>query len=369
MPIEGELVVTIAVESGRVVRALARSERPRLAGRIFDGRGAGEAEPLAGSLFAICGRAQAIAAAAAVEAALGTPAAAPVLAARETRLAAEIVQEHLGRLLVDWPELAGLEPSIPDYAKARALLAPLLAAAPGASLSREVAALAEWAQARVFGVTPADFLSLGHLDAFANWVRAAGTEPAALCLAVIERHATLGASDTELLAGADKALVDAIAAGLEREPGFDDAPHWQGEPRETGPLARMIGHPLLADAAGTFGRGVGARLVARLLETAVALGDLATGRGARHGSARRGDFGLGWAETARGLLVHRTRVADGRLADYRIVAPTEWNFHPDGAFSRGALGLADDGRLENDARWIVGSLDPCVGVRYEVSRA
>jgi Ni,Fe-hydrogenase I large subunit len=78
---------------------------------------------------------------------------------------------------------------------------------------------------------------------------------------------------------------------------------------------------------------------------------------------------MGWAETSRGLLVHRTRVADGRLADYRIVAPTEWNFHPEGAFARGAAGLADDGGLDAGARWIVGSLDPCVGVRYEVARA
>jgi Ni,Fe-hydrogenase I large subunit len=164
-------------------------------------------------------------------------------------------------------------------------------------------------------------------------------------------------------------MVEGIAASLESEPAFDDAPSWHGQPRETGPLARMAGHPLMVDAVGTFGQGVGARVIARLLETAAALEDLRTGSGARHRSGRRGEFGLGWAETSRGLLVHRTRVADGRLAQYRIVAPTEWNFHPEGAFARGTVGLADDGGLEAGAHWIVGSLDPCVGVRYEVARA
>ncbi len=53
------------------------------------------------------------------------------------------------------------------------------------------------------------------------------------------------------------------------------------------------------------------------------------------------------------------------------MAPTEWNFHPEGAFARGALSLdaADATRLEGDVRWLVASLDPCVAVRYEAGHA
>ena len=362
-------MVTLTVAGGRVARAEARSDRPRIAGRLFDGRAAGEAEPLAGALFAICGRAQSIAAATAVEQALGRAASEPVRLARETRLAAEAAQEHLGRLLVDWPRLAGLETAVKAYARARALLSPLLASAPGATLPQAALDVNEWAQSAVFGVSPADFLSLDSVNGFANWVRGAGTSPASLALAVLERHARLGASDTAFLGTADASMVESLAAHLDADPAFDDAPHWQGQPRETGALARMASHPLVADAVETFGPGLAARLVARLLETAAALGDLRTGRGSRQGGAKHGDFGLGWAETARGLLVHRTRVEGDRLAGYRIVAPTEWNFHPEGAFVRGAAGLADDGALEAAAHWIVGSLDPCVGVRCEVIRA
>ena len=83
------------------------------------------------------------------------------------------------------------------------------------------------------------------------------------------------------------------------------------------------------------------------------------------------DEGLGAVQTARGLLLHRARLADGRVADYQIVAPTEWNFHPDGALVRGLRTIvADDGAtLEQRTRLAVQALDPCVAFRIEVGHA
>jgi Ni,Fe-hydrogenase I large subunit len=130
----------------------------------------------------------------------------------------------------------------------------------------------------------------------------------------------------------------------------------------------MAGHPLVAATVTQWGKGVGARLAARLVELAAALG-MADGR---HGAKRLGDgAGLSWVETPRGLLLHRVVLEGERIAAYRIVAPTEWNFHPSGAFSRGAVGIpaGHAGRLEQDVRWLVASLDPCVGVRFEAAHA
>ena len=53
--------------------------------------------------------------------------------------------------------------------------------------------------------------------------------------------------------------------------------------------------------------------------------------------AASSDSGQGFAavDSARGRLYHGVRLdAAGRIADYRIVAPTEWNFHPAGPFVR-----------------------------------
>ena len=81
--------------------------------------------------------------------------------------------------------------------------------------------------------------------------------------------------------------------------------------------------------------------------------------------------GLAAVQTARGLLLHRVRLADGRVADYQIVAPTEWNFHPEGALVRGLVGIEarDDAGLVRSAQLVVQALDPCVACRVEVGHA
>ena len=77
------------------------------------------------------------------------------------------------------------------------------------------------------------------------------------------------------------------------------------------------------------------------------------------GSDRRGDIGIGWAHTARGLLLHLARVEQGKVTAYRIIPPTYWNF---GAATLLTPALAD--RLWHDAQRrferLVLLLDPCV---------
>ena len=118
-------------------------------------------------------------------------------------------------------------------------------------------------------------------------------------------------------------------------------------------------------------------MVARLVELAMTLEELASAPGTEPAPARIQTLPLGSGEglaavqTARGLLLHRARLADGQVMDYQIVAPTEWNFHPDGALVRGLSGLAvdDEPALELRARVAVQALDPCVGCRIEVGHA
>lgn len=369
MSIEGELVVRIEASGGRVRRAQARPERPRVAGRLFGGRRAVEAPPLAGALFAICGRSQAIASAAAIEAAQGIAGAADRRAARDARIAAETLQEHAWRFLVDWPRLAGLEAMPEALASGRRACAPLLDAGEDTIDQPARGALLAWAHEAVFGCAPAAFLAFDSVDALRPWLERAATPVARVAAALLARDPALGASDVELLPyGDDRWVSLALAPAIDTDATFDEAPHWRGAARETGPLARTAGHPLVADAVARWGRGTGARVVARLVDMAAALEAFA----GRHGAVGLGEgSGVAWVETARGLLVHRVRLEGERIAGYRIVAPTEWNFHPQGAFARGALGLAADdaAELERGVRWLVASLDPCIAVRYEAGHA
>ena len=117
------------------------------------------------------------------------------------------------------------------------------------------------------------------------------------------------------------------------------------------------------------------RLGARLADAVrLALPDVEGRSGARwlaRGALALGEGeGLAWCEMARGLLVHRVRLHDdGRgepcVAEYDVLAPTEWNFHPHGAVAQ-ALAMDLD---ERAARVLAAAFDPCVSVRVERSSA
>jgi Ni,Fe-hydrogenase I large subunit len=156
------------------------------------------------------------------------------------------------------------------------------------------------------------------------------------------------------------------------EPSFCAAPIWQGEPAETGAVARKVEHSLLAAWIAGRGRGSGARQLARLLELAELpqhlRGGLASGGRAEVIRAwPLGDnAGMAGVETSRGLLIHVVRLKDGKIADYRIVAPTEWNFHPAGPLAQALARLETGASLEAAARLVSQSLDPCVAYAVEL---
>jgi coenzyme F420-reducing hydrogenase alpha subunit len=138
----------------------------------------------------------------------------------------------------------------------------------------------------------------------------------------------------------------------------------------------MREQPPVAACAAAYGNGAATRIVARMAEVARLLAEL---RGDADGEASprvqsvplAAHLGLSAVETGRGLLLHRARVHDDLVVDYEIVAPTEWNFHPDGALARGLQGLeaGDAGGLARAARLAVHTLDPCVEFRVEVGHA
>ncbi|MDP2325218.1 MAG: nickel-dependent hydrogenase large subunit, partial [Gammaproteobacteria bacterium] len=64
-------------------------------------------------------------------------------------------------------------------------------------------------------------------------------------------------------------------------------------------------------------------------------------------------------EMARGLLLHWVQLdGDGAVQDYRVLAPTEWNFHPDGALARAVAALTPSD--SEAAHLLAAAYDPCV---------
>lgn len=316
----GRILIRARLEGGRVAELKVASRRPAVAS-VLRGKPADEAVRLVPLVFALCGRAQGRAAALALAAARGVETAPHLDGAVE----AETQREHLWRLLLDLPPMLGMAPQ------------------------RELFAAAQ----RVVGA--GDRAALRSLLADEFWNRLLGG------LAALD-DAPAAATGLLPTLGAARSL----AAWPRLTADFAQAPDWEGEPAETGAFARWGGQN--PSAAGPLA----ARWQARCAEVwSWAAGEEKVGAGGTASAARNGgigDAGRALVETARGLLMHEIVLDGDRIADYVIVAPTEWNFHPRGTLfdwlHGRAAGSAD--ALRSFVAQAVAALDPCVRWELEI---
>jgi coenzyme F420-reducing hydrogenase alpha subunit len=172
----------------------------------------------------------------------------------------------------------------------------------------------------------------------------------------------------------DAMLEAALGTGLARV--NSDAPEWAGEPHETGCLARQSFDRLVREASKIYGNRLFTRMLARIVELKALAKTLIReiehlGPIGPHPSPLPSHgTGVGQTEAARGRLMHRVEVAGGLVRGYRILAPTEWNFHPRGLVYRALMGAtvgdADSARARIDAFLHV--VDPCVDYRLILER-
>ena len=385
--IEGRIDVRLTVESGRIAGAEIRSIRPVTACRVLEGRSVDEAIALFPRLFAICGTAQTHAALTACERALGMDVRPAQSAARRLLLLAETAREHAWRALLDWPALTGGAPDAVALRDVRNALAPIVrhlypatdwAQSGGAPLEPDIDALsaavndfANGLERHVVGSKSGG--DWADADAFERWCREGATATARSLGVILDRGlSAFGASPVAALPSLDADRLDALLAA-DADDAFTAAPTWDGQAFETGPLVRCADSPVIGALVAQRGNGVLARMVARLVELLAVpealrqtAAHVAADPGAGEPAAPDGT-GLAMIEMARGRLIHRVEIADGRIARYQIVAPTEWNFHPEGALVQGLRGQAIESpeQAETAAALAVSALDPCVA--FDVS--
>lgn len=340
-------------------------------------------------VFSLCAMAHCRAGYLALQEAAGRPRRPEVEAAQALLVDLETLREHGLRMLVDWPASLGEPPKAePLRAASRALALARktffggdrcfglngLVSADHGSLHVQIDGLRQELETALFDQPAAAWLAMSGFDALQAWAQVGKTPPARFIAWIIREHlAALGASDVAHLAEIDAAMAD---RWLDHDPEFEARPRFDGQVCETTPLSRQREQPLIRQIIGQFGNGILARTTSRLLETASLLARLAefTAIGVERpyvptsSNSPLPRRGLGQVEAARGRLMHRVDLERGRIKEYRIVAPTEWNFHPDGAVARGLSLLPADSNeaLRQRAEWLVHAVDPCVGFRLSV---
>ena len=157
-----------------------------------------------------------------------------------------------------------------------------------------------------------------------------------------------------------------LAQAMVHQNGFMQHPTWRGHCFENGPWTRQRHGPRQDGVP----RSAWWRLSARWLEL-LALAQAASNASdnpVAAGAAPMLSAGalwladgqaLAWCEMARGLLLHLVQLdAAGGVLDYRVLAPTEWNFHPQGALAQAVAALASNDPAP--AAMLAAAFDPCV---------
>jgi hypothetical protein len=328
----------VTLSAGMVQSADLRSDRPVSLCRALLGRNAEDLPAAFERLYALCGRAHRIAARFAIDAARFRESTDAARRRAVRDLAAERAGEHLRS---SFTTAVALQLAV-EPAELQAVRAAVAATRPGAEGSGLAAAL---------GVLGLD----GEPPRPASW--------AGRMLAEAGAHADAAAPVDALSPADDPAVLAALAAS---GGAYAARPHLPSRRPETGPLARCGGTGAPRD-----------RLAARFAEirhAAAVLSDQAEDRPADWIASETLPGGTGFAavETPRGRMHHLAAVDAGdRVTGYAVLAPTEWNFHPDGPLIHALRGrrVGSGAAAEARIRWLVGLFDPCVACALELREA
>lgn len=281
----------------------------------------------------------------------------------------ETARDHLRSMALDWP--AWLPEPVTGSASLRwlagcplALAGPLRAPNEDAAW-KALAALHAWLAHSVLQTDTDSWLARHRpSDALAKWCQEQASRLLpAHCLAywlgsaLPEHYATPVLDVLHPDPARQSRQLLALGQCIAKQVDFAQYPTWQGQCAENGPWTRLRHRAVGINP--TFSLRLASRWV-DLLEITCATPDSASDQVLSSGTLALGDGQtLAWCEMARGLLLHWCqRDSSGAVQDYKVIAPTEWNFHPQGTLARTVSALrADDRRT---AKALAAAFDPCV---------
>jgi uptake hydrogenase large subunit len=365
----GAIGISIHLAQDTVCAVELRSQRPQTLSRLFEGRVPEEAGRLAGQIFSLCGFSQATAARLAVARAMSCPLAEEERMSFAAGLLAERIFETLRALVMQWP---GKIPAAVQAATGLHLRNALRA-------SRAIVAEAETGRVTAEALGPP---AVALRDVLAGvGLRGHGETPAEgsllnLLLRDVARDEVFTARPADTLGVEDDAEVARLLCEGET---YAMWPFLPNRIMETGAYARHLSTAPVADRSLGRCKVLTERLVARISDLDAATAELqALSEGSQiavsglMNDGLSGSAGFGVVECARGRLYHSARIdGDGRLCYYRILAPTEWNFHPAGPFVETLLsariGRGETARLR--AAKLAALFDPCVAFDIDMKEA
>jgi len=383
---EGELQITLDAQVTKPVQI--KSSRPLQVSKLFIGNSVDQVGDRVPLLYNICATAQTHASLLALNRARAQPLNQHVEIARAMLVLTETVREHLFRICIDWPQLFGVpldSKVLPSISQLLAGMTNCLFDPAGAFSNHSILVMHHSAfqmllsdiekliESQLSSGPLQQWLSMKDFEGVAAWARKRQTLAACAIDHVIQQGwSGYGQSP---VSGLPQIQPDQLIYKLKNDNanGFIQSPSWQGEVRETSALTRQHFHHLVQSLMNEFGNGLLPRMMARLVELALLPSRIEALAGRLEANERSRAMpadGLAQVEAARGRLVHYAEVENDRVTDYRILAPTEWNFHPQGVMALSLRQLmqetSTDQPLEQIAKCLINAIDPCVGYQLDI---
>ncbi len=392
--IEGQLDIDLYTQRKDSTRVELKSSRPLRASKIFIGKSPEQVLSIIPMLYSICGVAQSRAALTAIEQNLSLSSTASLETARDMLVLVENAKEHLFRILTDWPRLFNLERNNNNLAYLGHLVNDfkfaLFQKGDAFSLKSKLTVdikktddlineLDQYLEKHIFGKAAKKWLEIKNIHDLHNWAQQCDCITAKSISTICDQGwASQGVTDCQQLPFLDEAYL-LKQFNTQHSENFIAQPQLQGHCYETTTLTRQFDQPLIQSLFKEFHNTLITRWVARLVELANIPEQLRTMRQLLSKTASTDSTsnitklqGVAQIEAARGRLIHRVNIEQGIISNYQILAPTEWNFHPQGLVAKSLGNLTSkhkDNDIEQLAHLIINSIDPCVGYKLRIHNA
>lgn len=355
-----------------------QSTRPLHISRLFIGKTPQQVLTLLPLLFNVCGIAQAYAAFSALNQALNIEINSTANTARQLLLNVEIIREHCWWLLInrDKTKLSPFIALVSQFKQALFVNGDAFSLNSQLQVNhQQLAVLIKQLELELnplFNQQRLEFLALKTKSELMQWL-ACNNSLIAIVLNELADNKCLGKSDIGLLPVLDNTVLNDYLL-QQNTAEFSYYPNWQNKPYETTCVNRHKNQLLIAELLNTYGNSVFTRLISRFIELAQAVELLKqysielTQASNYYHCAIIANTGLAQVQASRGLLIHRVELIAGIISRYQIIAPTEWNFHPQGVVAQSLKQLTAPNKnlLKAQAGLIINAIDPCVAFELNI---
>ncbi|CAB5507562.1 hypothetical protein [uncultured Gammaproteobacteria bacterium] len=390
MSIEGKIVIKVVIEASDIKKVLISSSRPLHITQLFAGQSIQKVATTLDALYQLCNTAHRFAFLHLLDKCKVISLSKNEIMACQLLLDLETIREHCFSIATKWriDDSNKINKNIVDlFATLREINTTLFLTGNPLSLEKKtlqpfsginslVAKLEQQLMLELVGEQFHSETILSNSENFEYWIKTQSSD-CALFLHNIQQSQSSGLGSVDSLFLPNITTEEIIT--LLNDDGFIGQPTYKNICYETTPYSRQKKHPLIQKLSAKYGNGVLSRYASQLLEIFELL------KGVKHNYVNLYSEDIHYdintstvvntavveVEAARGKLMHSLTIQGEEIKSYRILSPTQWNFHPQGVLKQmiQSLDFQNKQDLVNKITLLTNAIDPCVGYTIEINNA